>query len=100
MQRLLLLAILLAIAGTTASGQTATILGTVTDPSGAAVPGASVKVTNTATKVTRDLGTNTSGSYIAPELQIGPYLLRVELKGFKSSERTGIVLNSNDTVRM
>ena len=100
MQKIYLIAVLLVIASITAFAQTATILGTVTDPSGAAVPGASVKLTNTATKVARELATNTSGSYIAPELQIGPYSLKVELKGFKTSERTGIVLNSNDTVRI
>lgn len=78
---------------------TASIVGTVTDPSGAAVPSAKVTVTNTETGITRSTTTNTTGSYAARELTVGQYLVRVESPGFKSHERTGITLNVNDTLR-
>ena len=92
--------ILLAVFSFAAFAQTATILGTVTDNTGAVVPNASVTITNTATQVQRVLQTNNAGSYNAPDLLIGPYSLKIETKGFKTYDRTGIVLKSNDTVRM
>ena len=94
---LLVLAIMMSVP---AFAQTATILGTVTDPSGSVVPTATVTLTNTATEAKRVLQTNSSGSYVAPELQIGPYSLSAEAPGFKRYERTGIKIDSNDTVRI
>src|SRR5690348_6677980 len=67
-----------------------TILGTVTDPSGAAVVGATVEVTNTATQVKRSVVTNTQGRYRVPELIIGTYDVRVSFQGFETSLQTGI----------
>jgi hypothetical protein len=78
----------------------ATIIGTVTDPSGAVMPGVKIAVTNTDTGVTRSLETNAAGSYIAPELVPGPYEVKAEATGFRSYSRSGIVLNVNDTVRV
>jgi hypothetical protein len=78
----------------------ATIVGTVTDSSGAVVPAVKVSVTNTNTGVARALETNAAGNYIAPELVPGTYELKAEFKGFKTFSRTGIVLNVNDTVRV
>jgi hypothetical protein len=100
MPRSLRLLILLAVVSFAAFAQTATILGTVTDNTGAVVPNATVTITNTATQVQRVLQTNSAGSYNAPDLLIGPYSLKIETKGFKTYDRTGIVLKSNDTVRM
>ena len=74
-------------------------MGTVTDPSGAAVPSAKITITNTETGLVRSTTTNTTGSYAARELAIGHYNVRVEAPGFKAYERTGITLNVNDTVR-
>ncbi len=96
----LLLMVGLVLIGTVAYGQgTASIVGTVTDPSGAAVPNARILITNTETGLVRSTITNTTGSYAARELAIGHYNVRVEAPGFKVSERTGITLNVNDTVR-
>ena len=96
----LLMMLGLAVLGTTAYGQeTASIVGTVTDPAGAAVPSAKVTIMNAETGITRDTTTNNTGSYSARELSIGHYNVRVEAPGFKSFERTGITLNVNDTVR-
>ena len=96
--RLVLLLSLMASAG--AFAQTATILGTVTDPTGSLVPSATITITNTATSSRRILQTNSAGSYTAPELTIGNYSLRAEAAGFKAYERTGLKLDSNDTVRV
>src|SRR5579872_4652590 len=56
-----------------AFGQEATILGTVTDPSGAAVPNVGVTITNLNTGGVTHLTTNDVGQYVAPDLQIGRY---------------------------
>ncbi len=60
-----------------------TILGTVTDSSGAAVSGATVSVKNTGTGLLRTVNTGDDGSYSAPELPIGTYSVTVEKSGFK-----------------
>lgn len=78
----------------------ATIVGTVTDSTGAIVPNVKVTITNVGTSVTRAVITNSAGNYSAPELLIGQYSVRAEYQGFKTYERTGIVLNVSDTVRV
>ena len=92
MWRMCLLPILsLVLLSTIAYGQeTASIVGVVTDQTGAAVPSAKVTITNTDTGLNRPTATNASGSYAAHELAIGRYNVRVEAAGFKASERTGI----------
>src|ERR1700689_2355879 len=60
-----------------------TILGTVTDASGAVVPAAVVIITNIDTGTARTLTTNSDGQYVAPGLNIGRYKVRAEAKGFK-----------------
>jgi hypothetical protein len=62
-----------------------TILGTVTDSSGGAVPGATVTVKNNDTGLTRTVTTTDDGSYAAPELPIGNYTVTVEKSGFKQA---------------
>ena len=100
MRLMSLLLLGLVLLSTVAYGQgTASIVGTVTDPSGAAVPNAKITITNTETGLVRSTTTNTTGSYAARELAIGHYNVRVEAPGFKAYERTGITLNVNDTVR-
>jgi hypothetical protein len=69
---------------------TGEIVGTVADPTGAVVAGATVVVANAATGVTRSLTTNASGVYDAPALTPGAYSVRVTLTGFTSSLRSGI----------
>ena len=72
-------------------GQTfrGTILGVVTDSSGAAVPGATVTIKNVDTGLTRTVTTTDDGSYSAPELPIGNYSVTVEKSGFKAGVVTG-----------
>ena len=100
MQKLSLTVGLLFLASMAAFGQTATILGTVTDPTGSVVPNAGVTIMNTATSVQRVVQTNTAGNYVAPELPIGPYSVKAGAAGFKTYERTGLILDSNATVRV
>src|SRR5947199_7600971 len=71
---------------------TATISGAVKDASGAVLPGVEVKVTQTETNVARTAVTNETGSYVLPNLALGPYKLEAELPGFRSFVQTGIVL--------
>jgi hypothetical protein len=73
--------------------ETATITGTVADPSGSVIPGAKITVTNAGTGQVRNVETNSSGNFIVPDLPIGTYSVRAEAPGFKSHERTGVVLN-------
>jgi len=79
-------------AGTSTFAQTfrGTILGSVTDSSGAAVPGATVTIKNVDTGLVRTVTTSDDGSYAAPELPIGNYSVSVEKAGFKLGVVTGI----------
>jgi hypothetical protein len=95
-----LLSALLALFAVSALAQEATIVGTVTDASGAVVPNTTVTITAVATGTTRSLTTNADGQYAAPSLSIGGYNVRAESKGFKSAETKGIVLNVADRVRV
>jgi hypothetical protein len=74
---------------------TATILGTVTDSSGAVIPDATVSVTNLSTKAERRTTTTTAGVFFFTSLPIGDYKLRVTKEGFKQYERTSIHLDVN-----
>jgi hypothetical protein len=82
-----------------ALAQEATIVGTVTDPSGAAVANAKVTVTNLDTNIARNLTTNDAGQYIAVDIHIGHYNIKVETSGFKTAERKGLVLQVGDRAR-
>jgi hypothetical protein len=68
------------------------ISGTITDPSGAAISGAKVAITNTDTQALRAVTADASGFYVAENLPIGPYSVAVDQPGFKHSQRTGISL--------
>ncbi|HEY3971603.1 MAG TPA: carboxypeptidase regulatory-like domain-containing protein [Candidatus Sulfotelmatobacter sp.] len=83
-----------------AFAQEATILGTVTDPSGATVANATISITNTETGVTRDLPTNSDGQYVAPDLHIGHYNVRATASGFKAAEQKNITLDVGDRSRI
>ncbi len=95
-----LLATFFVIFAAQAVAQDATLLGTVTDPSGAAVPNATVAITSTDTGVTRNLTTNSDGQFLAPELRIGNYTVRVSATGFKVAEQKNLVLAVGDRRRL
>jgi len=71
---------------------TSQIRGTIQDPSGAAVAGAEVKLTETATGAVRTATSGTDGSYTLPDLSVGSYQLEVSKGGFSKYLQTGIVL--------
>ena len=83
-----------------ALAQDATIVGSVTDPTGAAVPNASITITNTETGIDRTVTTGTDGQYVAPELKIGHYLVKAQATGFKAQERKDLVLQVGDRTRI
>ena len=78
----------------------ATLLGVITDASGAAVPTATVTVTNLETSVTSKTQSNSEGNYNVLYLNPGRYSLRVEQRGFKTFERAPIELRTNDRTRV
>src|SRR5207245_1700066 len=75
-----------------ALAQEATIVGTVTDPSGAPVPNVNITLTNTETALVRHLTSNNVGQYVLPDVHIGHYVARAEAPGFKTAEQRDIVL--------
>lgn len=77
------------------------IVGTVTDSSGAAIPNADVTVTNQKTgTVARTTSTNGAGNYAVPALPISTYSVRAASKGFAPSVRSDLVLNVRNEVRV
>src|SRR5881296_3626803 len=71
---------------------TAQISGTVRDQSGAVLPGVEVKATQTETGLARTTVTNETGSYVLPNLPLGPYKLEAALAGFRTFVQSGIFL--------
>jgi hypothetical protein len=76
----------------------AAIHGSVTDPSGAALPNAEVKATQTNTGQSRTTYTAPDGSYVLPNLPVGPYTLEVTATAFNKSVQTGILLQVGNDV--
>ena len=76
-----------------------TLLGTVTDTQGAAVPGATVTITETGTNISRNAATNASGHYNFSNLKEGTYRVVVEMPGFRKVQRD-VVVDVNTTVRV
>ena len=75
-----------------AQANSSSIIGTVTDESGAAVPGATVTVTNNATQAVRTFQTNERGDYSVTALDIGIYEVSAELEGFRRAVATDVRL--------
>ncbi len=67
--------------------QSATLTGLVTDPSGAAIPGATVKATNTANNAFTQVQTTAAGVYTIPFLAPGVYTIEVTMTGFQTLKR-------------
>src|ERR1700735_1828944 len=80
------------------AGVTASISGTVTDPSGAVVAGATVTATNVETGVVTTLTTNSQGFYSFQSLPLGTYTINVQQNGFKGYAQTGLVLDVNSAL--
>jgi hypothetical protein len=77
-----------------------TITGTVTDASGAVIPGVTLEVKNTDTGVVFQTISTETGTYFAPNLPVGPYSITASLPGFKTLNRTGMTLSAAQTLRV
>jgi len=75
-----------------AQGSAATILGTVTDSSGAAIPDAAVKVRNVATDITQSTTSNAQGRFVVPDLGIGDYDVQATKLGFATMVHKGVTV--------
>ena len=88
----LLIVGLLAFSSAWAQQTTATIAGTISDESGAVLPGVQVTITNKETGNSRAVTTDERGYYVAPLLPVGSYQTRSELPGFQTAVQTGLTL--------
>ena len=79
---------------------TGSILGTIRDKSGAVVPGATVSVREAGTNALTAVSADAAGNYVATPLRIGTYSVTVELAGFKTETREGIVVRVQDRLRL
>src|SRR5690606_36426603 len=77
-----------------------TVTGQVTDTSGAAIPGATVVITNESTGLMLDAVTDETGTYTVRNVTAGPYTLRATLQGFKEYVQTGIPVTPGGIVRV
>ena len=92
--------VLLLLAVSAAAQTTTTLLGTVTDKTGAVVPGAQVVATNTGTNLTRTTQTNQQGEYRLEFMPIGDYTVEVTANGFRKSVQNGVTLEINIPTRV
>src|SRR5438128_795527 len=97
-----LFGIILGVSSAPLAGQAvnATVLGTVTDSTGAAVANAKVTITETNTNISRSTQTNDSGNYVFPDLPPGTYRVTAEQTGFKRASRAAIDVVVNTTSRI
>lgn len=93
---------LLFLAASCLQGQqtTASLLGSVTDPSGAAVAGVAVRATNLATNVSREAVSDASGAYSIPVLPAGNYRLTVSREGFQQQKVESVTLQVDQAARL
>src|SRR5216683_834441 len=78
------------------TGGTASVQGTVTDPTGAAVANATITLTNTDTHVARSTISDAAGLYSLPSVAVGPYSLTVTASGFGGFAQTGVLEVGNN----
>ncbi|HEY7680780.1 MAG TPA: carboxypeptidase-like regulatory domain-containing protein, partial [Terriglobia bacterium] len=97
----LLVAVLFSLPGLLLSAQnTAEIAGTVTDGTGAVLPGVTLTITHQASSQERQQVTDSRGNYVIASLPLGEYSIRAELANFKTQIREGIVLEVGDRARV
>ena len=78
----------------------AQISGVVTDPTGAVIPGAQIKATQTESGQTRATVSTSNGAYSLPNLPVGPYRLEVSSQGFERYVQSGIILTVGNEVHV
>lgn len=97
---LLLFCILVVGLSLCASAQTATVVGTITDPSGSVVPNVTVTATHVETGQVRSTKASDTGQYLFADLPIGHYSIKAEASGFGVAEKNDVVLNVGDRARI
>ena len=83
-----------------AQSSNATLGGTVSDATGASIPGVSVSATNTGTGIVTTVLTNEAGAYQFASLQTGSYKLSAELAGFRIQTYNNVTLGVSQQVRL
>jgi hypothetical protein len=86
--------------GAMAQADRANIVGTVTDPSGAAMPSATVKAVERSTNIERTTQTTGTGEYSLPQLPVGEYRVEISAPGFRTFVRPDLILTAGSTVRV
>ena len=74
--------------------------GQISDPSGAKIPGATVKAVEAATHFTTSVATGADGAYVMPALQPGNYTVTITAKGFRSESRTDVILTAGQSIQL
>src|SRR5918992_1548421 len=97
---LILVILLLPLSATSYAQATGSMVGIVTDDSGAVLPGVTIEVTNTGTNQVRTAVTGSDGYYSIPLLQPGPYQVKGSLAGFKAFVREGVTVAVESTSRV
>src|SRR5688572_5087471 len=100
MHKSIICLLLLASAAFAQTTGTATLVGTVTDNTGAIVPAAAVNIVNTETQFVYNGQTGPEGNYYVPNLIPGTYRLTIEAPGFKRYVRDGIILRTSEQPRI
>jgi hypothetical protein len=101
--RVLALIVVLTVAALPVFGQavnSASIHGLVTDPSGAVVSGAAIKVTQVSTGLVRTTTTGTDGSYSVPNLPVGQYKVEISSQGYRTYAQNGMTLQVGDSPKI
>ena len=80
--------------------ETSEVLGTVTDPSGAAVANAPIVLKNVGTGIETKTTTDSGGAYDFLDVKVGRYTVTVQLNGFQTFSATEVVVNVNDRLRV
>jgi len=96
------IAVLMVVTGVTAFAQTnrGALSGTITDTSGAVVANATITATEVASGTTYNTVSSQSGDYSFPQLLVGTYNVTITAPGFKTEQRTGIVIQINTTTAL
>ena len=79
-------------------GANGTITGTVTDPTGSAVPGANVEARNIETGAIYSVATTSAGNYAIPNLPVGAYVLSVKVAGFEAHTQTSLAIEATQVL--
>ena len=95
-----LLGLLLSVAALSWGATTGSIFGTLKDPSGAVIPGATITVTNTAQGIQTKTTTDDKGVYTFPSLTVGRYNLVAEASGFKAAKRNDLVIDLDSALQI